>query len=206
MSDIDAAVLTGEETWKGSGAVMGLIVGNHDVPRFASVSAGDAGLDPWSPSPQSADPRVYAKQRMALAMVYALPGVPIVYYGDELGLAGRNDPDSRRPMPAEGALTTDMRGVRDFVTRLGRLRDCSGSMRRGAYRTISSAPEHLAFARELDGSATTIVVVTRAIPQPIPAVLPAGDWVDALTGRTSTDAMGAYDVAIFEPAGSACVK
>lgn len=206
MSDIDAAVLTGEETWRGSGAVMGLIVGNHDVPRFASVSAGDAGLDPWSPSPQPVDPRVYAKQRMALAMVYSLPGAPVVYYGDELGLAGRNDPDSRRVMPAQSALTADMRGVRDFVTRLGTLRDCSGSMRRGTYRTLAATPEYLAFAREQDGAATTVVVVTRAIPQPIPAVLPAGDWIDALTGRTSTDAMGAYDIALFQPAGSACVR
>ena len=206
MSDVDAAVLAGEETWKGSGAVMGLIVGNHDVPRFASVSAGDAGLDPWTPSPQPVDPRVYQKQRMALASVYTLPGVPVVYYGDELGLAGRNDPDSRRVMPAESALSSDMRGVRDFVTRLGKLRDCSGSLRRGTYRTLAATAEHLAFARELGGSATAIVVLTRAIPQPIPNPLPASDWVDALTGRTTTDAMGAYDVSVFLPAGSACVK
>jgi glycosidase len=203
LSDIDVAVRSGEDAWKGSGAVMGLIVGNHDVPRFASVSAGDADLDGWSPSPQSSDPQVYAKQRLALALAYTLPGAPVVYQGDELALSGRRDPDARRPMPAESALTTDMHGVRDFVTHLAKLRDCSGALRRGAYRTIAASDEILAFARELDGAAPVIVVVTRSPIAAPSGIVPAG-WVDLLTGRTGTDGMGALDIAVFQPASSAC--
>lgn len=47
----------------------GLIVGNHDTPRFAEVAAGD--------------PR---KLRLAAAVQLTLPGVPFLWMGDELGL------------------------------------------------------------------------------------------------------------------------
>ena len=152
---------------------------------------------------QPADLRVYAKQRLALGLAYTLPGTPVVYYGDEVGLSGRRDPDARRPMPAESALTADMRGVRDFVTRLAKLRDCSGALRRGTYRTISASAEVLAFARELEGAAPAIVVVTRSPGAPPSGILQAG-WVDLLTGRTGTETMGPLEIAIFQPSSSAC--
>jgi glycosidase len=40
------------------------------------------------------------KQRMALAVIasFTLPGTPMIYYGDEVGMAGENDPDCRRCM------------------------------------------------------------------------------------------------------------
>lgn len=205
LSDVDVAVRSGEDAWKGSGAVMGLIVGNHDVPRFSSVSAGDADLDGWSPSPQPTNPRVYAKQRLALGLAYTLPGAPVVYYGDELALSGRRDPDSRRVMPDESALTSDMRGVRDFVTRLATIRDCSGALRRGTYRSIAATDEVLAFAREIDGAATAVVVATRN-PGSIPPNLVPPGFTDLLTGRTGADGMGPLEIAIFQPMTSTCAK
>jgi glycosidase len=216
LADVDVAVRTGEEAWKGSGAVMGLIIGNHDVARFASVSAGDANLDPWVASPQSADPTVYAKQRVALALVYTLPGAPVVYYGDELALSGRNDPDSRRPLPPERAWTADMRGVRDFVTRLGKVRACSGALRRGTYRPLVATAETLAFAREASDVQPAVVIVTRstgAVDVPL-AGLPEGGWVDALGSGARVGAgagsarleLGARSILVLVPEGSACAK
>lgn len=61
-------------------------VDNHDLPRFAGHSGGDAG----------AKPRVL----LALGALFTLPGIPMLYYGDELGLLGGGDPDNRRDMPA----------------------------------------------------------------------------------------------------------
>ncbi len=89
MGDIDATEKAAEASWAGSGAIMSRIIGNHDVTRFSSVSAGDADGDGWTAAVQSTDPLVYAKQRMALAIAYTLPGAVVVYYGDEIGLAGR---------------------------------------------------------------------------------------------------------------------
>jgi len=56
-----------QERWLGggSGAIMGMIIGNHDVSRFASESAGNADGDSWAGPAQPLDPTVYAKQRLA---------------------------------------------------------------------------------------------------------------------------------------------
>ncbi len=200
MADVDDAIHRGETTWSGAGAIMATMIGNHDVARFASDSAGDAGGDPWTPAvmpPDGSD--VYAKQAAALGAVLTLPGAPVIYYGDEVAQVGHYDPDSRRVMPAEAALTPAQRATRETVRALGRARACSPALRRGTYRTLFTDAEHLVFARELPASAgegggqaaaeTVVVVLTRAGGAPLSIPLdgvPAGDYVDAVTGRTTS--------------------
>ncbi len=214
MSDLDAAEKTGEASWAGSGAVMARMIGNHDVVRFSSLAAGDAAGDGWIPAPQSTDPLVYRKQQMALAMTYALPGAPVVYYGDEVALAGRQDPDSRRVLPADTAMSADQLATRDFVSKLGKLRACSDALRRGTYRSLVADAEALAFAREDPAQNDAAIVVIARNPA-APITLPMqnmakGTWTDALGSGLSFDAssptitLPSHSVAIFVPAGSAC--
>ena len=185
MSDVDRAVRAGEDAWKGSGATMGLMIGNHDVTRFASEAAGNADGDGWTAAPQPTLDVVYQRQRAALAMVFTLPGIPVVYYGDEIGLAGRRDPDSRRTMPDEGALLPAQKDTRAYVEKLGAARRCIAPIRRGTYRPLVVEGETLAFARE-DGTRTAVVVTSRsALPFDAPLVgIAKGTWVDVLTGET----------------------
>jgi len=64
---------------------MTLLLDNHDIPRFLS-EAGDLPVD-----------ERMNRYRLALAALFTLPGIPQIYYGDELGMVG---PDNRRDMPA----------------------------------------------------------------------------------------------------------
>ncbi len=217
MSTLDLAEHSGEAAWAGSGAVMARMIGNHDVTRFSSVSAGDADGDGWTPAVQSTDPLVYAKQRMALALSFTLPGAAVVYYGDEIGLAGRQDPDSRRVMPADAALNVAQLATRAFTATLGKTRACSDALRRGAYRTLVADVETLAFAREArasgvgDDAAIVIVARNPTAPVTLPTQgLAKGMWRDALgTGlafdtSSPTVAMPQQTVAVFVPDASAC--
>lgn len=55
------------------------LLGSHDTDRFLTRVKGDA-----------------AKFRTAAAIMFFYPGIPCVYYGDEIGMEGSYDPDCRR--------------------------------------------------------------------------------------------------------------
>jgi glycosidase len=203
MSTIDAQIRASEQAFSGSGGVISLIVGNHDVARFASVANGDGARDGFNPAPQPTDTAIYARLGVAFGITFALPGMPTVYYGDEVGLAGGGDPDSRRVYPREGTLLPEQRVLRDRVRAFGRARGCLEPLRRGTYRALASDPERIVFAREHNGQ-TVIVVATRdgsgRLESPLPGIA-AGEWVDVLSHekRTFDPARSTFD----EPSGSA---
>ena len=58
------------------------LIGSHDAPRALTVLGGDV-----------------AALRMATLLQCTLPGAPSIYYGDEIGLTGGNDPANRGVVP-----------------------------------------------------------------------------------------------------------
>ena len=113
---------------------------------------------------------MFAKQALALALLYALPGAPILYYGDEVALAGRGDPDNRRVLPATASLSSSAGALREVTATLGRLRACSPALRRGAYRTLSAADEHLVLLRETDDDTAVVALQRALLPNALPRV------------------------------------
>jgi neopullulanase len=55
---------------------------NHDVARFVSAAASSQ-----------------AKEKLAFGLILTLRGIPELYYGDEIGMQGGDDPDNRRDFP-----------------------------------------------------------------------------------------------------------
>ena len=84
--------------------LMGNITGNQDRPRFISLASGDVRFDEDTKLAgyirQIGKPKseAYLKLQMLTAFNMALAGIPILYYGDEIGMPGANDPDNRRMM------------------------------------------------------------------------------------------------------------
>lgn len=212
LSSIDESYREGEAAWDGSNAVMGLMIGNHDVSRFSSESAGDADGDVWAGPAQPTDPIVYAKQRLALATALTMPGAPVLYYGDEVGLAGRSDPDCRRVMPAEKDLSAEQVKTRAVVRSIGTTRSCSRALRRGTLTTMLADEEHYVFARVVDGE-SAIVALTRRPTQKVDVPLPPGsptDLVEVLTGKPLTTTVlpvsdESFSIQVYVSAGSGCV-
>ena len=171
---------------------MAHMVGNHDVTRFLSEAAGQvegARDQAWrAPPPVPDDPLPY--RRMLLAQTFALttPGAPVIYYGDELGLPGVGDPDNRRAMRFGGERSANERWLAARVGRLGRLRSCLPSLRRGALRVLHAEDERLAWLRE--GAWPAVVVLARqteadaaSLELELPAEVPDVDFVDVLSGQ-----------------------
>ncbi len=84
------------------GALMGTFLGNHDVSRFTSYAAAGGWADSAESACMVAEPVTDAwwNDRLELAWTYLLtqPGVPLIYYGDEIGMPGYRDPDNRHPL------------------------------------------------------------------------------------------------------------
>lgn len=185
LSSIDESFRAGEAVWNGAGAVMGLMIGNHDVARFASASVGNADGDTWSSPLQPLDPTVYAKQRLALAVVLTLPGAPVIYYGDEVGLAGLGDPDCRRVLPGEDTLIEAQVRTRAVARKIGKARACSRALRRGTLRTLLADEERFVFVREVDDEMAIVALVRRPtgpVGVPLPPTAPSA-LVDVVSGE-----------------------
>ena len=114
--------------------------------------------------------------------------------GDEIGLAGANDPDCRRVMPAEDELSDHQRQVRDTTRQLARLRLCSTALRRGDREVAVVTGQDYAYlrGRHLDHP-VVVLVTTRDAATTIelpPAAVPAGDYVDFASGESFTVSSG----------------
>ena len=90
--------------------LMGNITGNQDKPRFMSYADGTLSFDTpwmeykrigWKQTIEVQDSLAYRKMAMFNAFNLTIPGIPIIYYGDEIGMAGAGDPDNRRMMRFE---------------------------------------------------------------------------------------------------------
>jgi glycosidase len=186
---IESSIVQTDAALMGSGAVLGRMLDNHDTPRFISDATGGAWNNPWTnPPPQPSDGAAYARTRMALAFILTLPGLPVLYHGDELALAGAGDPDSRRVMPDPSAVTPAQEEVRAVVARLGKLRRCSAALQGGEREPIAVGPDVYAYRRGAGDEDPVLVFFSKAkspvsIPVPTGAT-PLGPYVDVMTGES----------------------
>ncbi|HNP17814.1 MAG TPA: alpha-amylase family glycosyl hydrolase [Fulvivirga sp.] len=88
--------------------LMGYITGNQDRARFISYADGslrfdeDTKLAGWTRDIEVRDTIAYQKLSSLTAFMMTIPGIPTIYYGDEYGSPGGNDPDNRRMMRFTG--------------------------------------------------------------------------------------------------------
>ena len=171
MYDLDGFLATNDNYYPG---IMSTFIGNHDIARVIHTAedqpwgAWDNG-DPWGAPPALPD---YAApfERMALGYTFLMTtkGVPLIYYGDEIGLAGAGDPDNRRPMPWDGH-TEHQTGLRDHLAKLGAIRRDHPALWGGYRTTLSVTTDTYAYVMS-DGTDSVYVGFNR------------GDGVAAVTG------------------------
>lgn len=120
---------------KGADLMVNLL-DNHDVRRFLEEMPKNLG-----------EQEVLARYKLALTALLTLPGIPQIYYGNEVGMYGGYDPDNRRFMPEwafseegrsrnySGFITNPQR-VYSYTKKLLELRKKNPALRIGRYTEL----------------------------------------------------------------------
>ncbi|MCK9616855.1 MAG: alpha-amylase family glycosyl hydrolase [Lentimicrobiaceae bacterium] len=159
--------------------LMGNITGNQDKPRFISLAGGfvrwdeDAKLAGWTRKIDAGNPVSYKKLAMMMAFNMTIPGIPVIYYGDEFGMPGGNDPDNRRMMKF-GKYTKDEQQLLTTTEKLTRLRASRMSLLYGDTRILQCSYDVLVYLRNYFDEVTIVVfnknsqsqIVTFSLPKP----------------------------------------
>lgn len=127
----------------GSNHLMGNITGNQDRARFISYASGDVKFDEdakvagWTRDIEISDSTAYKNLEMLHAFNLVIPGIPCIYYGDEYGSPGGNDPDNRRQMKFENLGNKEL-SLREKVSQLVKMRRNSMALLYGTTEIVQA--------------------------------------------------------------------
>ncbi|MBN2908459.1 glycoside hydrolase family 13 protein [Polycladomyces sp. WAk] len=159
------------------------LLGSHDTERVRTACGGD-------------DRRL----RLAVLLLMTYTGVPMIYYGDEVGMEGGNDPDCRRPMIWDA--DEQDRDLLAYYRLLIAIRRGSAAMRRGETRTWWVDPDGggYAFFRRWQEETVGVVLhngdTSRTFTLDARPFDHAEELVDAMTGEVFAVRNGTVTVAL----------
>jgi glycosidase len=112
------SVLTGQQSGYPPQSICALqnLIGSHDTERFLTLCSDDT-----------------SKLELTVLFQMTYPGAPMIYYGDEIGITGGNDPDNRKTMNWDST-QWDMR-LFHWYQKMIRMRENFPVFRDGNYQT-----------------------------------------------------------------------
>ena len=123
--------------------LMGNVIDSHDKVRYMAYADGDIELNSndaieigWNNPPKVDHPSSYQKLKLHLAYLLTIPGVPVIFYGDEIGMTGAADPDNRRMMRFGNSLNKYEKETLKDVSKLIHIRSKHPALRYGDFYTL----------------------------------------------------------------------
>ena len=132
--------------WRASATSWSLL-GSHDTTRIRSVVR---------------DPAV---GEVAAGLLFTMPGAPMVFAGDEIGIEGVGDPGTRQPFPWHRPEVWDRTTLARYRG-LAALRRDHHALRRGGLRWAHAEGDAIAFLRESERQ-RLLVLAARAGHRPL---------------------------------------
>lgn len=127
------------------------------------------------------------RQRIAAMIQMTMPGAPTIYYGDEVGLTGDDDPDDRRTYPwgdaqarADGDMRSPDQNLLAYYTQLTEMRSGNDALIDGDLRflLIDDTNNTVAYGRHAGNNAAIVAINAskqqRSLTIPVAGYLPNG--------------------------------
>lgn len=120
------------------------MLSSHDIPRAHTEFAADTAF-----------------HRAALRLQFTLPGIPMVYYGEEFFLKGGRDPQNRATIPWERRETAMAAPFTQEIRQLAKLRTSSPELQKGYWEAVcvDGVPDLVAFFRTDPAAPDRLTVV-----------------------------------------------
>lgn len=129
----------GEEGWSlYKNKLLYTFVDNHDVTRFATIIKEKAHIP------------------LGYALMFAMPGIPSIYYGSEWGIEGEK---SKGDSVLRPSLEKPIKNyLSDYIQKLCQIRKKSKALQIGSYKTIFQTNNQFAFLRAYNGEKIVFAV------------------------------------------------
>jgi len=148
--------------------LMGNLVSSHDKIRYMAYADGDLEINDgkaneiaWTNPPKVDNTSSYDKLKLHLAYILTIPGVPVIYYGDEIGMTGAADPDNRRMMRFDNDLNEYEKQMFKDVSKLIRFRGDHSALRHGDFLTLQADKNIYAYLRS-DMNERILVILNKS--------------------------------------------
>lgn len=152
------------------------LLDSHDTARLLSIADEDK-----------------ATVRLATILLMTVPGAPSVYYGDEISLPGKDDPDCRRTINWDNRSTWDMDTLA-YYKQLISIRKSHVALRRGAFLGLHAGPLSYAFSRAKDNDkliiALNVADKAQKLEIPVKGLVEDGATLKAIYGKGSVTVEG----------------
>ncbi|HEX7358358.1 MAG TPA: alpha-glucosidase C-terminal domain-containing protein, partial [Ignavibacteriaceae bacterium] len=121
------------------------------------------------------------------AYVLTIPGIPIIYYGDEIGMTGAADPDNRRMMRFGDELNLYEKQTLEDVSKLIHIRKENSALRYGDFLTLQADENIYAYLRS-DMNERILTVINKnsgeqKLDFTLPAVYKVNKAKDLISGK-----------------------
>ena len=183
------------------------LIDSHDTDRAVSkIHNPDRPYDTGNreqddPQYDGGRPPEIAYRRLRLLVLFQMTyvGAPMVYYGDEVGMWGSDDPNNRKPMvwddlqPNDDPENRSMPDVLEWYTRMIGLRRDHEVLRTGSFETVFTDDQRDVWLyRRADGDDEMLVAINASDDDAV-LELPKGEWNSIYT---ESNADGAHVAAL----------
>lgn len=153
------------------------VLGSHDTPRLLTLCAGNI-----------------EQSKLAVVFQFTYYGAPCIYYGDEIGLTGENDPDNRKCMIWDES--GQNRDLFRFYQSMIRLRQSNPALRTGRFRFIHARDRDYRVAYERWDDGNRFIIAMNASPEPAKLAVAASTphWQEVWTGTNVEAVNGELEI------------
>ena len=148
--------------------LMANVMDSHDKTRYMAYADEDIEINSnkakelgWTNPPKVNHQLSYKKLQLHLAYILSIPGVPVIYYGDEIGMTGAADPDNRRMMRFDDQINSNEKETLNEISKLIHLRKEHSALRQGDFYTLI-ANEHCYVYIRSDMNERVLVVLNKS--------------------------------------------